>query len=83
LVWIDVRPKEMYEEKSIPGSISMPFDTIKDNIQDVVKDKDTKIITQCKLGMTSAKAAQILVDLGYTDVSSMDGGIEAWPYETQ
>ena len=73
----------MFEEIRIPGSISMPIATIEENIEGVVKDKDTKIIAQCKIGKTSAAASELLIDLGYTDVSSLDGGIDNWPYETE
>jgi len=80
---IDVRNQDEYDEKHIVGSILIPLDTVKENISDKIKNKDTKIIAHCKSGKRSAEACEILVDLGYTDVSSLDGGIEAWPYQTE
>jgi adenylyltransferase/sulfurtransferase len=40
--------------------------------------KDRPVLVHCKMGGRSAKAAQALVDAGYTDVTNLDGGITGW-----
>ena len=49
-------------------------------IEDVAPDKSVPIIVTCS-GSDSRQAvfaAAILLDLGYTDVSALDGGMSAW-----
>lgn len=41
-------------------------------------DRSRPIITQCDLGPLSAIAARNLKDLGFTNVSYLEGGIQAW-----
>ncbi|NOT02457.1 MAG: rhodanese-like domain-containing protein [Phycisphaerales bacterium] len=40
--------------------------------------KDTLIVTYCHHGMRSMEAASYLIGHGYTNVRSLDGGIDAW-----
>lgn len=41
-------------------------------------DRSRPIITQCDLGPLSAIAAKNLKDMGFTNVSYLEGGIQAW-----
>lgn len=41
-------------------------------------DRSRPIITQCDLGPLSAIAAKNLKDMGFTNVSYLEGGIEGW-----
>jgi len=83
LVWIDVRTPEEHAEKRIPKTILIPLDTIDENITDKLKDKKANILLHCRTGRRSKKACERLGKLGYTNLSNMDGGIEAWPYEVE
>ena len=76
-VVIDVRTADEYNTGHIDGSINIPVD----NISNVDYDKDTLIIVYCTSGMRSAKAAETLVDLGYTKVHNLDGGLINWGFE--
>lgn len=82
IVLLDVRTQEEYDQKHIPGSILLSVDSLKEGIKDVVSDKDTTIFVYCRSGNRSAKAAQLLSDLGYTKVYDL-GGINKWKYETK
>ena len=42
------------------------------------KDKSAKITVYCRSGNESAIAAQTLIDLGYTNIDNLDGGMTAW-----
>ena len=76
-VVIDVRSFDEFNTGHIDGSINIPVDTI----STVTYDKDTVIIVYCASGMRSANAAKTLVDLGYTNVYNLDGGLINWGFE--
>ena len=73
-VVIDVRTGSEFASGYINGAINIPVD----NISSVNYDKDTVIILYCASGTRSAQAAQTLVDLGYTNVYNLDGGLINW-----
>ena len=74
---IDVRTIEEYNTGHIDGSINIPVE----NIPSVDYDKDKTIIVYCASGMRSAKAADELINLGYTNVYNLDGGLINWGFE--
>jgi adenylyltransferase/sulfurtransferase len=43
--------------------------------------RDRPILVHCKAGGRSAKAAKVLADAGYEDVTNMEGGITGWASE--
>ena len=78
-VVIDVRTADEYNEGHIDGSINIPVD----NISSIEYDKDSVIIVYCASGMRSSNAAKILIDLGYTNVYNLDGGLINWGFELE
>ena len=43
-----------------------------------LQDRSRPVITTCQLGPNGAIGARLLKDMGFTNVSYMDGGMEAW-----
>ena len=43
-----------------------------------LQDRSRQIIVTCQLGMNAARGAKLLQDMGFTNVTYMDGGMEAW-----
>ena len=43
-----------------------------------LQDRDRPIITHCVLGPVGSMSAKTLKDMGFTNVSYLEGGIEAW-----
>ena len=76
-VIIDVRTGSEFASGYIDGAINIPVD----NISSIDYPKETVIIVYCASGMRSAKAAETLIDLGYTNVYNLDGGLINWGAE--
>ena len=77
---IDVREPHEHEDCKIENCINIPrgvleFEVLKHCEADGL---ETKIILYCKTGGRSALAAESLLDLGFSKVFSLEGGIEAW-----
>ena len=43
-----------------------------------LQDRSREIITTCPLGPNGARGAKLLKDMGFTNVSYMEGGMDAW-----
>jgi rhodanese-related sulfurtransferase len=56
----------------------VPYDRLTARADELPADKDATIVVYCRTGNQSATAAQTLIDLGYTDVVNVDGGMTAW-----
>ena len=79
---LDVRTQEEYDEAHIPGAIVIPNTEIEARAESELPDKDQMILVYCRSGRRSKLAAEILVELGYTNIYEF-GGIIDWPYETE
>ena len=77
---LDVRTLAEYNEGHIPNAYLIPVNELADRAAAELPDKDALILVHCRSGARSAQAAQILEDLGYTNVKDF-GGINSWPYE--
>lgn len=78
LCLIDVRELDEWQEARIPGAMHVPKDNIALQIESFVNDKSLPIYLHCRGGVRSLYAAQCLLDLGYEEVYSIDGGIMEW-----
>ena len=79
-VILDVRTQEEYDEGHVPGAVLIPNTEIETRAEEELPDKEQLILGYCRSGRRSKLAAQILADLGYTNVKEF-GGILDWPYE--
>ena len=67
-VVLDVRSPEEYASGHVPGAINLPVKKVSDQVQGIVKNKDTTIIVHCAAGGRSARATKALTKLGYTNI---------------
>lgn len=74
---IDCREPSEHRICSIPGSQLIPLGRLARRAI-LELDPDRPAIIYCHHGIRSAAGAAILEALGFTDVRSLDGGIEAW-----
>ena len=80
-VILDVRTEEEFAQGHIPGAILIPDYEIREEAESSLPDKDALILVYCRSGRRSKNAAQILLELDYTNIREF-GGILDWPYET-
>lgn len=65
-------------EGHIDGTHALiPFDEI-DTWDELPADLDAPIALYCRSGNMSAQATDALVDLGYTNIVDLEGGMNAW-----
>jgi sulfur-carrier protein adenylyltransferase/sulfurtransferase len=78
-VLIDVREPHEWDESHIEGATLVPQGTIAERIAEVAPDRSQRVLLHCRVGNRSARAANALqTELGYENVASIAGGIEAW-----
>ena len=80
-VLLDVREPDEYSQGAVPDSIHISRGQLESSIENQIADKHTSLVVMCAGGVRSAFATKTLVELGYTNAVSMDGGFNAWKDE--
>lgn len=81
VVILDARTPGEYEREHIPNAILIPHTEINEKAEELIPDKQSKILIYCQNSIRAISAAKRLVKLGYTNVCVF-GGIINWEYET-
>lgn len=76
-VVIDVRDADKFDEAHVDGAVNIHKTKLEAQIADIVPDKTTEIYCHCGGGQSGPRAAQALADMGYENVSVIDGGWRA------
>jgi rhodanese-related sulfurtransferase len=67
------------EQAHIAGTDAfIPYDEIDKRVSEFPKDKNIKIVLYCRSGSMSEIASEKLLELGYTNVYNLLGGINSW-----
>jgi rhodanese-related sulfurtransferase len=79
---IDVRSAGEFVGGKIRGARNL--DVMSSSFTNSVKNlpKDKTYLLYCRSGNRSAKACEIMGDLGFEQVKNLKSGLMAWPFET-
>ncbi|MCH2340681.1 thiosulfate sulfurtransferase GlpE [Pseudomonas sp. NPDC047963] len=84
-VFVDIRDPDSFANGHVIGSTHLDNQSLPDFI--AAADLDQPLIVVCYHGNSSQSAAAYLVNQGFSDVYSLDGGFELWrqafPQETE
>ncbi len=75
-VLVDVRSRSEHRRGSIPGSILLPVDELRDRLDEIPRDRP--LVVHCAVGVRGHTATRILRQVGWDDVRNLDGGYATW-----
>lgn len=75
---VDVREESEWSRGHLPGAEHLGKGIIERDVEEQIPDQAAKIVLYCGGGYRSALAADNLQKMGYTNVTSMDGGFRGW-----
>lgn len=81
LMLLDVRTPDEHHASRIPGSTLIPLGALRARAGEVPKDK--RVVAYCKTSLRAWEAQRILAGQGYRNVEILEGGLTAWPFETE
>jgi len=73
---LDVREPGEWQICHLEGATLIPLRQLPERLSEVPQDRE--IVTYCKTGVRSGKAAQLLRERGYDRVLNLEGGISGW-----
>ncbi len=74
--FLDVRTQEEWNQFHALNSTLIPLDQLPSRLNEIPKDKE--IVVVCRTGNRSAQGRDILLNAGFTQVTSMQGGLTEW-----
>ena len=78
LVLIDIRDPEDFRRGRIASAVNIVKKQLVHEIGGTVPRLDTPIVLYCPAGPGSLKTGAALIELGFTDVTSLAGGFDGW-----
>ena len=80
--WIDCRDPEEFAFNRIAGAELIPLSVLpREAASRLGENKAAHLVVYCHHGMRSARAAEMLRQLGYVNAQSLAGGIDRWSQE--
>ena len=75
---LDVRKAHEASIVDMGANQRIPLDELSERIAEITADFEDRVIVHCQTGIRSKRAVQLLLQKGYTQSVSLDGGILAW-----
>lgn len=76
-VFLDVREPAEWNLFRIPGAVLVPLGQLTQKVEAAVP-RDAQVVVYCARGNRSAIAADVMQQMGYSDVKSLADGIGGW-----
>ncbi len=73
---LDVREPSEWAQAHISGATLIPLGDLPSRLNSVPKDREVVVV--CRTGIRSAQGRDILKNAGFTQVTSMTGGLNQW-----
>ena len=77
-VLLDVREDHEWQGGHLPSAVHIPRGSLESLVRGAIPKLTTRVVCYCAAGYRSALAAETLRALGYKNVKSLAGGIQAW-----
>ena len=77
VTFLDVRDQQEVNLGRIPGAAHISRGNLETTVEGIVP-RDAHVVAYCASGNRSAFAAETMTQMGYTNVSSLAGGIRGW-----
>jgi adenylyltransferase/sulfurtransferase len=78
LLLFDCREKDEVETCAIDGSMWIAMSELVERLAELEPHRQRPIVVYCHLGGRSLRVANWLLEQGFSDVRSMQGGIDRW-----
>jgi molybdopterin/thiamine biosynthesis adenylyltransferase/rhodanese-related sulfurtransferase len=75
---VDVRERDEVKAGFIPGAVNLPRGFLEMQAEQRLPDRNAEILVYCAGGVRSAFAAKTLMELGYSNVTSLNPGFVRW-----
>ncbi len=75
---LDLRPEEVFKVGRLPGAKSISATQMTAAIEKLKLDRKNPVVIVCETGAQSRKAVAEVQKLGFVEVGSLDGGVQAW-----
>ena len=75
---LDLRPEDAFKAGHLPGAKHIPSSEIAAKIEKLKLDRKNPLILVCETGVSSRKAIAEVQKLGFAEVGTLDGGVQAW-----
>ena len=76
VVYVDT--SQSFANGHVPGAHWLPRGWLEHRVAEIAQSKGAPVVATCSVGLDSVLAAATLMDMGYTDVAALDGGVAAW-----
>ena len=73
---LDVRTQEEWDDFHAPNTTLIPLDQLSSRLNEIPHDKE--IVVVCRSGNRSQQGRDILLNAGFAQVTSMQGGLNEW-----
>lgn len=78
---VDVRTPEEFTSGHIANAVNININDANFQTKIATLDKSKPVLVYCKSGGRSGRASSILKEIGFTNITDLDGGITSWKAE--